>query len=85
MDNLYYLVVSMGYWGGGKTLKEAKENHRKAGGNLRGLHFVHSFKSDLPFAPPSREATEQEADAYITNQGGMCYVRCELIETKEVK
>jgi len=35
------------------------------------------FWSELPFAPTDREATKEEADAYMTADGSLCSIRAE--------
>lgn len=75
-----YIVTSggmYGHYGKGATLEEARKAWRKAGGrkaegNVRELLFI----SRLPFAPFDRNATEQEADAWIGRDGSINWVRC---------
>lgn len=76
-----YIVVSFGYYGKGKTEVEAIKAWRKAGGRkvrAQGKRITFRGTSELPFAPFDREATEQEADLYLTKDGRLFYKRCEV-------
>tara|TARA_Y100000310_G_scaffold342397_1_gene445492 strand:- start:2908 stop:3183 length:276 start_codon:yes stop_codon:yes gene_type:complete len=68
-----------GDWGVGETEEIAKSKISKR--ELRRAHHVNvcRFVSDLPFAPADRPANENEADAWVTRHGGLCYIRCEQI------
>ena len=71
-----------GHFGYGSTLDEAKANYKKAGGKLtdnkKKLKVGYwEFVSDLPFAPAGRDATEQEADSWIGQDGSINWIRCE--------
>ena len=77
-----FIVRGNGYWGGGETPQIAEVNYQKAvrkGPKPKSCRIldVTKYTSELPFAPPDREATEGEADAYIDQQGATCWVRCE--------
>lgn len=89
--NEYFILLGVtkdrfgGYWGGGATIEDAKKKFRKAGG--RTVTVVNRFTSALPFVAADREATEQEADAYVSKDGTLCWIRCErkvLAEREEV-
>lgn len=70
-----FIVIGFGVWGAGDTIKEAKDKFRKMGG--KGQTTIYKCKSQLPFAPPNREAKQDEADAYITRYGELITIRCE--------
>lgn len=66
-----------GYWGAGRIEDEAIEKMRKSGAKRRDPYRVYKFTSDLPFAPVDREATEQEADCWVGEDGSCNWIRCE--------
>jgi hypothetical protein len=72
------------YWGTGDTRQEAEKNLMKAAGkrSLPKTTKVWRFTSELPFVPATdkREATENEADAYMTRDGMQEWIRCEREE-----
>ena len=63
-----------GCWGAGDTREDAIRKYQKSGGK-KGKHTVDRFVSELPFAPFNREATDDEADAYMNNSG-LWFKRC---------
>jgi len=83
MNEKYIVTASQdglyGHWGSGATVDEALAKLRKAArrrpkkANVR----VCRFTSDLPFAPPDREARVSEADAWVGRDGSVNWVRCE--------
>ena len=73
ISNLY------GHWGVGTTLGEALTNARKAGARKRDKFRTWQFTSELPFAPPDREATEEEADCWVGQDGSINWVRCDSV------
>ena len=86
--NERYIVTSgglYGHFGSGSTLDEAKKNWRKAGGLKReGNYREQKFVSEMPFAPANRQATKEEADCWIGQDGSTNWVGCErIILTKE--
>lgn len=79
MNNRYIVIGAATYggaWGAGDSVAKALRNYRKAGGTQRAKLTVMQFRSELPFAPSNRPATEAEADAYVTNDSTH-WVRCE--------
>ena len=77
-----YIVTTWkdaGFWGAGDTLNDAARQCRRAAG-LRRLPVEKTeafiFMSERPFAPLDRDATDDEADCYVTAHGSMCWVRC---------
>ena len=71
-----------GFWGLGDTLAEAEEQCRKAAKrrirkDVWNDRRAWRFTSELPFAPAGRDATEDEADAYIAGDGAVNWIRCE--------
>lgn len=74
-----------GYWGSGETLEKAKKNLKASGGHVGkkpGLR-VFRFTSELPFAPAAcLQATDQEADCWVGQDGSMNWVRCQREEVK---
>jgi hypothetical protein len=78
-----FIIMSYGHFGVGATLDEAIVNHKKARrgqGRLPKDAKVLAFKyeSPLPFCPvtETRDATEDEADAWVGRDGSTNYVRC---------
>lgn len=72
-----------GHWGVGQTVEEAKKNAKKqAGRNKYRLSVVYRFDSKLPFCPTDtrRDATEDEADAWVSVDGGRYWKRCTRTE-----
>ncbi|MBW3597554.1 MAG: hypothetical protein KY475_09800 [Planctomycetes bacterium] len=67
-----------GAWGSGATQDEATDNDFRAAG--AGNAKVYRFTSDLPFAPADRDATDDEADAWVDEYGGTSWVRCDREE-----
>lgn len=85
----FFIVTSLanggGYYGKGLTLDLASAAWRKAGGNKRDpIYREFLFWSVLPFAPLDKEATEQEADAWVDGMGGLCTLRCEKETLTEI-
>ena len=80
--NKRFIVIGRGYWGAGETIRAATMKLKEAGGNPREDCFIYEFRSELPFAPPNREATEEEADCWVDIAGCTTWVRCkrELIQ-----
>jgi len=70
------------YWGVGDTEEIAKEKAIKAGAKKKDSFDCRMYTSELPFAPPSRPANENEADLYVDDMGGICSLRCNEHETK---
>ena len=72
-----------GYWGGGTTIDTAFRNAVTASGKTarmlrrQGGLRIKVFTSDLPFAPCERDATEDEADAWMGQDGSLSWVRCD--------
>jgi hypothetical protein len=90
MSHRRYIVLESkdgiwGHWGRGATLDEARENLRRAArrpGKARPADREYEFASDLPFAPGDREATDDEADAWIGQDGSLNWIRCQLRQLK---
>ena len=78
----FFIVTSggfYGHYGKGSTLAEAQRAWRSAGGKKRGNAYAEvKFTADLPFAPYTREANEDEADAWVDQMGTLRWVRCEM-------
>lgn len=79
-----YIVSTRGFYGFfgvGETEELARKNLRKAAKKNVGVKntIVHTFKSELPFAPSTREATENEADAWLGQDGSLNWIRCERV------
>ena len=83
-DGLY------GHFGYGDSMIESLQNLKKSSGEIRknrktgeykpkkGYSLkVYRFLSELPFAPHNREAAEQEAYAWIGQDGSCNWIRCE--------
>lgn len=66
-----------GHYGKGTTLAEAQAAYKKAGGKKRDKQIVHRFESELPFAPFDRDATDEEADAWVGRDGSINWLRCQ--------
>jgi hypothetical protein len=58
----YYVAISFGYWGRGKTEPEAIKQCRKAGADKSDT--IHIYRIDC-------EATDEPP--YVTNDGTMCW------------
>jgi len=76
--NKHFIVMDASCWGGGETIEKATKNFKKAGG--RKVIKLFRFTSELPFAPSNRDATEDEADAYVTRYGELVSIRCQQID-----
>lgn len=77
----FFIVTSFrdgyGYYGKGNTLEAARKRWRAAGGRKCTQGYKEfRFTSELPFAPMDRDATEQEADAWVTRYGELQWLRC---------
>ena len=83
--NKRFIVIGRGYWGAGENVRAATRQLAKAGGNPREDHLIYEFRSELPFAPPDREATEEESDCWVDSYGCTTWMRCEreLIQEPE--
>lgn len=66
-----------GYYGIGTTRAEAVKQYRSGGGDGRKRLHVWWFFSELPFAPPERDATDQESDMWLGRDGTQNWIRCE--------
>ena len=82
---LYHRIITMCpyYWGSGETVEKALKQMWKAGAEKKAVTKVFLFYSDMPFAPPEREANEDECDAYVNDMGGMCKLRAQSIDITE--
>jgi len=86
MNNRYIAISSFGgvygVWGAGSSKHEAftRMRNQLTPGDRRKLNAENTqlnwFTSTRPFAPPDREATDKEADAYVEQGGSICWVRC---------
>lgn len=84
-SHLFFITMgSDGYYGMGHTLTEARKGYRLHGGRhgKKGAPDYREYVciSKRPFAPIDREATDEEADAWVTGTGGIRHVRCECHE-----
>jgi hypothetical protein len=70
----YYIVISNGYWGGGENPTAAKAHWKDVGG--KGNWSMYQFTSNLPFAPADRDATKDEAEAWVNRYGSLVMKRC---------
>lgn len=78
-----------GNWGAGPTVEAALAKLKEHGGKRREIKRGWRFISELPFAPPDRDATEGEADCWVDRDGTVNWLRCgrtnlTLEEFKEV-
>lgn len=81
--NVRFIVMSTGQygtWGAGETLAAAEANRIKAKGKRRDSVRVMKFESALPFAPSGRDATDNEADAFVGKDGTINWIRCERVQ-----
>lgn len=75
--NVRFMVAGNQHWGCGESLAEANQNFKKAGGKGRVDKLqCFIFIASVPFAPYDRDATEQEADCWVTQDGCCHWVRC---------
>lgn len=79
--NEFWIVMDAGMYGQfgkGATQNDARTAYRKAGGKGRKVR-IQQFESDKPFAPFDRQATEDEADAWVGEDGSTNWVRCKRV------
>lgn len=69
------------HYGYGDTLEQSITRCRKATGVKKKLDMrSYKFESELPFAPQSRKATENEADAWFAADLYLHWERCNKID-----
>lgn len=81
--NERYIALSggiYGHWGVGSSVIEAVANAKRAGAKKRDGCRVFRFWSELPFAPATRPAHEDEADCWVGRDGSCNWIRCEREE-----
>lgn len=67
-----------GEWAMGDTAEEAQKRLKTRTKRSKVYRTqLWRFWSELPFAPTDREATKEEADAYMTGDGSLCSIRAE--------
>lgn len=83
-------AAQYGWFGNGDTLESAERAARAAARRPTAARWkarrVYRFTAALPFAPYDRDATENEADAWVGRDGSINWVRCdrEKLEPAEV-
>lgn len=70
-----------GWWGVGEVAEEAIRQCRNSGAKRKSDRFkLWRFDSRLPFAPRDRDALDTEADAWVGQDGGVRWIRCDRVE-----